>query len=149
MAPEIHAKKVPADFYFEMEFGDPKRNCNTDKFNSKTARFQRRYSYGDTAITIQLSDQEMEGIYLSFIQNDFFNLPETLMQDTFLGKGVDMTDISFFNSKQLKKVRCFNYESLPQTEELNRFGRIKKCILNGLNSKPNYRSLMPSNLVGL
>ena len=141
--------QIPADFYFEIHFGRPKSNLNTDNFNTKNSLFQRGYSNGDTSIRINLTAQETQKIYLSFFTNDFLKLPEEVDQDTFLNKGIDMTDISLFSNGQLKKVRCFNYEILPQTNELDRFENVKKTILGIITSKQNYKSLKPSDLIGI
>ena len=146
---EMDKSTVPGDFYFEMEYGEPDCNCSTDRFDSRTAMFSRRYSGGDTTILVELSEQDIQKIYSSFLKYDFLKLPNRVEQDTILDKGVRITRILFFANGQLKPVECSYYANLPLTKEISKFQNIRQAITGILDSKPNYRSLKRSDLVGL
>ena len=138
--------ETPKNFFFRIDFN------NHDHYDSYDSTLTRSYNFGDTTLNVWLTHEERNNLYKIIIENDFFNLPHSIPNDTtksFITPSKDDYVVVYINGQIKNRVRVNRGGSPLDTNAVRRFNNVFNYIENILTKTKKYKNLAPSNIVSM
>ena len=133
---------MPPDFNFRFTYG-----YFSDKvLNTFDSTFSKPYYARDTVIKIILTKDEMKQIYKVLDENDYLDLP-----DTIISKECQIPHPYYYLEVQAntRKKTIYSWKGCTNDKNNRRFEIIRERILNIISSKKEIENIPSSNRIAL